>query len=34
VGGTQTVDGMVWRNVRDASGTTGWIAAPFAAPVS
>jgi hypothetical protein len=34
VGGPQTVDGLVWRNVRDAAGATGWIAAPFAAPVS
>ena len=34
VGETQTVEGLTWRNVRDASGTTGWIAAPFAAPVS
>jgi hypothetical protein len=33
VGGTETVDGLVWRSVRDASGATGWIAAPFAAPV-
>ena len=33
VGGTETVDGLLWRSVRDASGATGWIAAPFAAPV-
>jgi hypothetical protein len=34
IGGPETVDGLVWRNVRDAAGATGWIAAPFAAPVS
>ena len=34
VGGSQTVDGLLWRNVRDPSGTIGWIAAPFSAPMS
>ena len=34
VGGSQTVDGLLWRNVRDPSGITGWIAAPFSAPMS
>lgn len=34
IGDTQSVNGLVWRNVRDAAGTTGWIAAPFAAPVT
>jgi hypothetical protein len=34
VGETQMVNGLGWRNVRDAAGTTGWIAAPFAAPAS
>ena len=29
IGGDQTADGMVWRNVRDASGATGWMAGKF-----
>ena len=29
VGADQTADGMAWRNVRDASGASGWMAAKF-----
>ena len=29
VGADQTADGLTWRNVRDASGTTGWMAGKF-----
>ena len=29
IGGDQTADGLVWRNVRDASGSTGWMAGKF-----
>jgi hypothetical protein len=29
VGTDQTADGLLWRNVRDASGTTGWMAGKF-----
>ena len=31
VGPDQTVDGTVWRNVRDTQGESGWIAASFLA---
>ena len=29
IGVDQTADGLTWRNVRDASGTTGWMAGRF-----
>lgn len=29
IGADQTADGMAWRNVRDASGASGWMAARF-----
>lgn len=29
IGADQTADGMAWRNVRDASGASGWMAAKF-----
>lgn len=29
VGADQTADGLTWRNVRDASGTSGWMAGKF-----
>jgi hypothetical protein len=29
IGTDQTADGLVWRNVRDASGATGWMAGKF-----
>jgi hypothetical protein len=31
IGGEETVDGIVWRNVRDASGASGWMASKFLA---
>ena len=31
VGGEETADGIAWRNVRDAAGTTGWMASKFLA---
>lgn len=33
VGADQTADGMVWRNVRDATGASGWMAGRFLARV-
>jgi hypothetical protein len=33
IGTDATADGLVWRNVRDASGTTGWMAGKFLARV-
>jgi hypothetical protein len=33
IGADQTVDGLLWRNVKDAAGTSGWVAAKFVAPV-
>ena len=33
VGTDQTADGLTWRNVRDSSGATGWIAGKFLARV-
>jgi hypothetical protein len=32
-GADQTADGMVWRNVRDASGANGWMASKFLSPI-
>lgn len=32
VGADQTADGLVWRNVRDLQGDTGWVAASLLAP--
>jgi hypothetical protein len=32
IGGEQTVEGRAWRNIRDAAGTTGWVAAELLAP--
>ena len=32
VGPDQAVDGVAWRNVRDASGAVGWVAASFTIP--
>lgn len=32
VGSDQEMDGMTWRNVRDDTGTTGWIAAELLEP--
>jgi len=32
IGADQTIDGTVWRNVRDLQGDTGWIAASLLAP--
>jgi SH3-like domain-containing protein len=32
IGADQTADGIVWRNVRDLDGDTGWIAASLLAP--
>lgn len=29
IGTDQTADGLTWRNVRDASGTSGWMAGKF-----
>lgn len=29
IGTDQTADGLTWRNVRDASGATGWMAGKF-----
>jgi hypothetical protein len=29
VGGDETSDGLTWRNVRDANGTSGWVAGKF-----
>jgi hypothetical protein len=29
VGADQTSDGLTWRNVRDATGATGWVASKF-----
>src|SRR5215212_3473711 len=31
IGDDQTVDGLTWRNVRDAAGTSGWVAGKFVA---
>ncbi|MCC6176522.1 MAG: SH3 domain-containing protein [Chloroflexi bacterium] len=31
VGADQTVDGATWRNVRDATGTSGWVSARYLA---
>jgi hypothetical protein len=33
VGADETADGTVWRNVRDAGGTTGWMSSKFLARV-
>jgi SH3-like domain-containing protein len=33
VGTDETADGLIWRNVRDASGANGWMAAKFLARV-
>jgi hypothetical protein len=33
IGTDTTADGIVWRNVRDASGTSGWMAGKFLAKV-
>lgn len=33
VGADETADGMVWRNVKDATGTTGWVAGKFVARI-
>jgi hypothetical protein len=33
VGTDETADGTVWRNVRDAGGTTGWMSGKFLAKV-
>ena len=33
IGGEETADGIAWRNVRDASGTAGWVASKFVAKV-
>jgi hypothetical protein len=33
VGGDETADGIAWRNIRDAAGTTGWVASKFVARV-
>ena len=33
IGTDQTADGLTWRNVRDASGTSGWMAGKFLARV-
>jgi hypothetical protein len=33
IGADQTADGLTWRNVRDASGASGWMAAKFLARV-
>ena len=33
VGTDQTADGLTWRNVRDSSGSTGWMAGKFLARV-
>ena len=32
VGADQQMDGMAWKNVRDDTGSTGWIAAEFLEP--
>jgi SH3-like domain-containing protein len=32
IGADQTADGLVWRNVRDLQGDTGWVAASLLAP--
>jgi len=29
IGTDETSDGLVWRNVKDAAGTTGWVAGKF-----
>ena len=34
VGPDQQVEGRAWRNVRDSTGATGWIAAEFVEPAS
>jgi hypothetical protein len=31
IGAPQTADGMTWRNVKDSTGTVGWVAASFVA---
>jgi hypothetical protein len=31
IGAPQSADGLTWRNVRDATGTVGWVAANFVA---
>lgn len=33
VGADETADGVVWRNVRDASGTVGWVVGRFVSRV-
>jgi hypothetical protein len=33
IGADETADGFVWRNVRDANGTAGWVAGKFVARV-
>lgn len=33
VGGEEKADGIAWRNVRDAAGTSGWVASKFVAKV-
>jgi hypothetical protein len=33
VGTDETADGLIWRNVKDASGANGWMAAKFLARV-
>src|SRR5215212_8229932 len=32
IGGEQTIEGRAWRNIRDPSGTLGWVAAELLAP--
>ncbi len=31
IGANETADGIIWRNVKDASGTSGWVAGKFVA---
>ena len=33
VGTDETADGIAWRNVRDAAGTSGWVAGKFVSKV-
>jgi hypothetical protein len=33
IGTDETADGTIWRNVRDAGGTTGWMSGKFLAKV-
>lgn len=32
IGANKTMDDVVWRNVRDAAGSDGWVAADFVVP--